>query len=259
MPASVTLERRDGATIIRYANAPTGFISNGGAAQLADAVQAGLDDAQTRVLILTGQDDVFIRHADVAQIARAAQAVADGAIQPASFIGAPFDRLGRLIERADKPVIAAINGVCMGGGFEIALACHMRIAQTSVQAIGLPEIRLDIFPGAGGPERLSRLIGPHRARLFMLDGSVVGADVALAQGLVDAVAPDALAAALEVAAGWAGRSQRAVAAILGLTQPDDGHAVDSVEAFGQLLRDDAAIRPRLARFTTDGEALDALP
>ncbi len=259
MPASVIVERRDGAAVIRYANAPTGVISNSGAAQLADAVQAALDDPLTRVLILTGQDNVFIRHADVAQIARAAQAVADGAIQPAGFIGAPFDRLGRLIEGADKPVIAAVNGACMGGGFEIALACHMRIAQASVEAIGLPEIRLDIFPGAGGPERLSRLIGPHRARLFMLDGSVVGAEGALARGLVDAVAPDALEAAREVAARWAGRSASAVAAILRLTQPDHGHAVDSIEAFGELLRDDADILPRLTRFVTDSEALDRLP
>lgn len=259
MPASVTVERRGAASIIRYANAPSGFISNGGAAQVAEAVQAALDDPEARVLILTGQDDVFIRHADVAQIARAAQAVADGAIQPASFVGAPFDRVGRLIESADKPVIAAINGVCMGGGFEIALACHMRIARASVDAIGLPEIRLDIFPGAGGPERLSRLIGPHRARLFMLDGSVVGAEAALAHGLVDAVAANALDAALDVAARWSGRSPHAVAAILRLTRPDNAHAEQSVRAFAQLLQDDAAIRPRLARFVADSEALDRLP
>lgn len=259
MAASVTLERRAAASIIRYANAPSGYISNGGAAQMADAVQAALDDPETRTLILTGQDDVFMRHADVAQIARAAQAVADGTIQPASFVGAPFDRLGRLIEGAAKPVIAAVNGVCMGGGFEIALACHMRIAQASVEAIGLPEIRLDIFPGAGGPERLSRLIGPHRARLFMLDGSVVGADAALVQGLVDAVAVNALDAALNVAACWSERSPHAVAAILRLTRPANAHAEPSVRAFAQLLREDADIRPRLARFVADSEALDRLP
>lgn len=259
MAASVTLERRAGVAVIRYANAPGGFISNGGAAQLAEVVQAALDDPDTRALILTGQDDVFIRHADVAQISRAAQAVADGAIQPDSFVGAPFDRLGRLIEGADKPVIAAINGVCMGGGFEIALACHMRIAQSSVEAIGLPEVRLDIFPGSGGPERLSRLIGPHRARLFILDGKVVVAEAALAQGLVDAVAPDALAAALDIAARWGGRSAQAVAAILRLTRPDSAHAEQSVRAFAQLLQEDAAVRPRLDRFIADNEALDRLP
>lgn len=259
MPASVTTERRGAASVIRYVNAPTGFISNGGAGQLADAVQKALDDPVTRVLILTGHDDVFIRHADVAQIARAAEALADGEIQPVSFIGAPFDRLGRLLECADKPVIAAINGVCMGGGFEIALACSMRIAQASVEAIGLPEIRLDIFPGAGGPERLSRLIGPHQARLFMLEGRVVSAVPALTLGLVDTVAPDALDAALDVAARWGERSPQGVAAILRLTRPDSAHAEGSVSAFAELLRDDATIRPRLARFAADSEALDRLP
>ncbi|MBN9478885.1 MAG: enoyl-CoA hydratase/isomerase family protein [Bordetella sp.] len=259
MPASVTVEQAAAVAVIRYADAPTGLISNGGAARLAEAVQAALDDPAIRALILTGRDDVFIRHADVAQIARAAEALDAGAIQPASFVGAPFDRLGRMIEGADKPVIAAINGACMGGGFEIALACHMRIAQASVAAIGLPEIRLDLFPGAGGPERLARLVGPHRARLFMLEGAVVTAEAALAQGLVDAVAPDALNAALDAAARWTGRSASAVAAVLRLTRPPAGHAEGSVLAFGELLRDQAALRPRLARFIADGEALDRLP
>ena len=94
----------------------------------------------------------------------------------------------------DKISVAAVNGPAFGGGCELALACDLRIASTAA-TFGLPEVRLGILPGAGGTQRLPRLIGPGRAKMMLL-GTTVGAEQALAWGLVNrTVEPDALAAA----------------------------------------------------------------
>ncbi|MFM9936253.1 MAG: enoyl-CoA hydratase/isomerase family protein [Novosphingobium sp.] len=256
---SVTQDVQATTAVIRFASDPCGTITNKGAGMLADAVEAVLADPAIRTVVLTGAaPGVFIRHADVGQIARAAQALADGRTSPEAFLSAPFQRLGALLDGARKPVIAAINGVCMGGGFEIALACTMRVAGAEVAAIGLPEIRIDIFPGAGGTQRLARLIGRHRARLFMLAGAVVDARQAAAAGLVDEVATDPLVRALELAADFAQRSPDAVAAIMALTAADDAAGLqDEALAFAAVLGA-PGVQARLERFVADGDALDRL-
>lgn len=255
--------RRQGAVaIIAYHNPPSGLIPNKGATLLADALRAALDDPAVRAVVLTGgQEGVFIRHADVSQIVRAAEALQAGAIAPESFVDAPFPRLGALIEAADKPVIAAIDGVCMGGGFEIALCCMTRIIGAGVTAIGLPEIRIGIFPGSGGTQRLPRLIGTHRARRFMLDGAVIDAAAALELGLVDEVASNALERAIEVAEDYAARPSQAVAAILRLTR--DNPPAERLQAelvtFAELLRDDGAATDIMRDFVEQGGALQDMP
>ena len=256
---SVTQDVQATTAVIRFASDPCGTITNKGAGMRADAVEAVLADPAIRTVVLTGAaPGVFIRHADVGQIARAAQALADGRTSPEAFLSAPFQRLGALLDGARKPVIAAINGVCMGGGFEIALACTMRVAGAEVAAIGLPEIRIDIFPGAGGTQRLARLIGRHRARLFMLAGAVVDARQAAAAGLVDEVATDPLVRALELAADFAQRSPDAVAAIMALTAADDAAGLrDEALAFAAVLGA-PGVQARLERFVADGVALDRL-
>lgn len=258
----IRTERRGAVAILAYHNPPDGVIPNKGAALLQHALMPLLDDSAVRAVVLTGgQDGVFIRHADVSQIVRAAQALADGAITPQSFIDAPFPRLGALIEGADKPVIAAIDGPCMGGGLEIALCCMMRVAGAQVQAIGLPEIRIGIFPGSGGTQRLPRLIGRDRARRFMLDGAVVDAAKALELGIVDEVAPSALDRALEIAQGFAARSAQAVTAIMQLTRnaPSAGQLQAELLAFADLLRTDRAAGAMMARFVEGGGALQDIP
>lgn len=258
----VEVERQGRVAIIRYSDPPLHTIRNSGAALIDAALNECLADDSIRVIVLTGGSaDVFIRHADVAQIARAADALADGLIEPASFVDAPFPRLMRTLDNAEKPVIAAINGTCMGGGLEIALGCTMRIAASRVDHIGLPEIRIDIFPGSGGTQRLWRLLGWHRARLFMLRGEVVNAARAASLGLVDEVVESALDRAIEVAQELATRNPGAVAAILRLTRVRDADAGLNEEllTFAALLRDDPAVRARLARFVQEGERLDRLP
>ena len=95
-----------------------------------------------------------------------------------------------MIERCGKPVIACINGVALGGGLELALACTFRLASDTAQ-LGLPEVRLGLIPGYGGTQRLPRLIGPGAALQMMLTGRIVKAQEALQLGLVQEVLPAA--------------------------------------------------------------------
>lgn len=100
----------------------------------------------------------------------------------------------RRIETMEKPVIAAINGYALGGGLELAMACHLRIASSTAR-LGQPELKLGIVPGFGGTQRLPRLVGKGRALEMLLTGDPVGADEALSMGLVNrVVAPDQLLA-----------------------------------------------------------------
>ncbi len=107
------------------------------------------------------------------------------------------------------PVIAAINGTALGGGLELALACDIRVAARDA-ALGLPETRWGILAGAGGTQRLARLIGPGAAKRLMYTAEPVTGDEALRLGLVEAVADDPLAAALDIAEQVARNSPRAV-------------------------------------------------
>ena len=257
---TVTTSFEGSIAVIRFVSQPNGMISNKGAVLLADAIGPVLADAAIRGVIITGGvSDVFIRHANVAQIARAARALDAGETSPDAFLDAPFQRLVGMLDQARKPVIAAINGVFMGGGFEIALACTTRIAGAGVVAIGLPEIRIDIFPGAGGTQRLARLIGRHRARLFIIEGRVLNAKAALAAGVIDEIATDPLARAMELALGFAKRTPEAVAAVMDLTAEDDAAGLrHEAIAFAAILGV-PGVRGRLEQFDALGEALDLLP
>lgn len=257
----VTVEHDGPVAIIRFSNIPSGLISNKGASMLADSIGQELERDATRCLVLSGgQDDVFIRHADVSQIRRAGDAVASGAVLSEAFASSPFARIGHMLDAAEKPVIAAINGACMGGGLEIALACTLRIAATRCGPIGLPEIRLGIFPGAGGIARMARLIGAHRARRFALDGAIVEAEQAAALGIVDELAEDPVARAVDLANVYAGRNPAAVSAIMELAavEDDDAAIERSMVRFGELIGGSCELRHRLDAFTAGKRRLDEL-
>lgn len=256
------VEQRGAVAVVRFNNPPSGLIAMKGAAHLADSIEDLFRDSSVRVIVLTGGlPGVFIRHADVSQILRAGEALAAKRVEPAGLIASPFARLNRLCETAPVPVIAAINGTCMGGGLEIALCCTYRIACRSVAEIGLPEIRLGIFPGSGGIRRLGRLIGVHQARAFILRGVVVAAQQALAMGLVDEIADSAVARAVELADELAGRSPAAVRAImeLGRATDLDVGSWEGATRFAALLRDHPEIRERLRTFVVGSESLDTIP
>lgn len=157
----VSTEDRAAVRVITYANAPFGTMTAAGAAEMFHAVAAAGEDPSARAIIITGGiPGIFIRHYDVGELSDAADATERGAPRPPSPSGPRppgFHALTDLIAAVEKPVIAAINGLCMGGGFELSLACDLRIAGNAVPSIGLPETRIGIFPGGGGTQRFRRL------------------------------------------------------------------------------------------------------
>ena len=227
--ALVQTEQRGGAAIITYANPPLGTMTAAGAAEMFAATQAAIDDPAARCIIFTGGlPDIFIRHYDVGELTVLGDTLAKAPPRPAlppsdsqPSQGQPavgFLGLTDMVAGCGKPVIAAINGLCMGGGFELTLACDLRIAGRSVPSIGLPETRVGIFPGGGGTQRLPRVIGEAKALEMILRGLVVNAEQALALGLVHEVADDPLARALEIAAEFAARPPEGLAYAKRLTR-----------------------------------------
>lgn len=136
-----------------------------------------------RAIILTGAGRAFVAGADIAE-------VAEGAESPAGLeaLSQAGTRVFSKIERLNKPVIAAINGFALGGGLELALACHIRVASEGAK-FGLPEAKLGLIPGYGGTQRLPRLIGTGRAMQMILTAGMIDANTALSYGLVNAVYP----------------------------------------------------------------------
>lgn len=257
---AVSTERDGRVAVIAFLPAADGTISNKGAALLANGIETLIADEGVGAIIVKGAaPGVFIRHANVAQIVRAAEALARGEVDEAAFAGSPFARLCAMLDQSPKPVIAAIGGVCMGGGFEIALACTMRIASPDVTHVGLPEIRIGIPPGAGGPQRLARLIGAHRARLFALQGLTVDAAKAERLGVIDLVASDPLAAATEAARGFASRDPGVVAELMRQMRADDAALIeDNLLGFARCLRQ-APASEAMSAFLASGAGLETLP
>jgi enoyl-CoA hydratase len=148
--------------------------------ELEEAFDSIAKDKTVRAIVITGAGEkAFVAGADIAQIAEM-----DGAAgqQFAKYGQAVFNK----IENFKKPVIAAVNGFALGGGCELALACHLRIAADTAK-FGLPEINLGIIPGYGGTQRLPRVIGHSRALQMMLTGDMVDAATAENYGLVNQV------------------------------------------------------------------------
>lgn len=208
---NITSQDNGSATIISFANSNRGYLTAEGCGQLKAAVDEASKNEAVRAIIITGERDVFIRHYDVSEILSAAEAVAAGHVDRSAFEAGPFVELMGTIVDAPKPVIAAINGTCMGGGFELALACDFRIAKRGIKHIGLPESRIGIIPGGGGTQRLPRLIGEARALEFILLGQTVSAEDAKEMGLVTAISNDPAGAALELSKQISARGMDAVA------------------------------------------------
>lgn len=150
--------------------------------ELLDELPAVIDSPDIRCIVVRGTGRFFVAGADIA--------VMRNLTESTQHAMRPWVDVQNLLAAAPKPVIAAINGHALGGGAELALACDMRV-MTESATIGFPEISLGLFPGAGGSQRLPRLIGAHRATLLMIDGERLPAARALDIGLVDRVFSDA--------------------------------------------------------------------
>lgn len=149
--------------------------------ELHDAFEALDADPGIRVMILRGSGDkAFVAGADISEFA--AYGVEEGRDLSASGQELLFD----FVEQLGTPVIAAVNGFALGGGLELAMSCHFRVASTNAK-MGLPEVSLGVIPGYGGTQRLPELIGKGRAMELVMTGGMVGAERAYAMGLVNHV------------------------------------------------------------------------
>jgi len=220
----VTTQDHGAVRLIIYANPPFGTMTAAGSNEMYETMTTALETLAVRAIVITGGlPDVFIRHYDVGELSAMSEGLA-GAQPPPQAPPPPAARspgflgLTDLIAAADKPVIAAINGLCMGGGFELSLACDLRIAGREVEAIGLPETRIGIFPGGGGTQRLPRIIGEARALEMILRGQTVTGARAAELGLVHEAVSDPKARALEIAAELATRGAEGLAFAKRLTR-----------------------------------------
>ncbi|QKZ15536.1 enoyl-CoA hydratase-related protein [Spirosoma sp. KUDC1026] len=166
-------------------SAPMNVLNDESIPQFEAALQRAYDDDTVSGLIITSAKPEFVAGADLKMILRNSEK------NPAEIrkISSELNRIFRSMETSGKPVVAAINGTALGGGYEICLACHQRIALNNPKTlIGLVEVTIGLLPGAGGTQRLPRLVGVETALPLMLEGRRVNVPEALQLGLIDDVA-----------------------------------------------------------------------
>lgn len=153
-------------------------------ADLKTAFEDARDDASVRGVVLTGAGDkAFAAGADIAEMSNYTAVEAEAATRRAQGVT-------ELIENLGKPVIAAVNGFALGGGCELAMACTIRLAAVTAK-FGQPEVKIGIMPGAGGTQRLPRLVGKGRALQLILTAEIIGAQEGYRIGLVNEIVPNA--------------------------------------------------------------------
>jgi enoyl-CoA hydratase/carnithine racemase len=178
----VRLEVADGIGTIRLDRPPVNALNDQVTAELAEAARVAAAD-EVRAVVIYGGEKVFAAGADIKVMAQA------GYAEMTSRSRRLQDTMD-LVAGLGKPVVAAITGYALGGGLELALAADFRVAGERAR-VGQPEILLGVIPGAGGTQRLTRLVGPAKAKDIVFTGRMVAAAEALEIGLVDRVVPDA--------------------------------------------------------------------
>ncbi|HLG28995.1 MAG TPA: enoyl-CoA hydratase [Candidatus Brocadiales bacterium] len=173
-------------TTVTIANPPANALSAQVMAELNKALDELAVNGEARVIIITGSGKFFSAGADIKEISALASSPQTDKLAKFSANG---QQLLNKIQYYEKPVIAAINGFCLGGGLELAMACHIRIASEQAK-LGQPEINLAIIPGFGGTQRLPRIVGRAKAIQMILTGDMITANEALSIGLVDCVSPE---------------------------------------------------------------------
>ena len=174
--------------VITLKNPPVNALSQGLRAAIADGVERATSDESIRAVVIVGSGSAFCGGADVSEFGL-----------PVMSASPSLADLFALIENSPKPVVAAINGLALGGGLELAMACHYRVAAAAAQ-LGQPEVKLGILPGAGGTQRLPRLVGVERALNMIVSGNPVSARELAKTELLDSTAEgDVLPAAIAFA------------------------------------------------------------
>ena len=228
----------DRIAVLSYDNPPMNYLGGAGLHQFGRALDEARHAHPAALIITSAVPDQFITHFSVEDILAGQQK-----IQERGPLG--NQRAQLMLERLcdlPQPVIAAMRGDTMGFGYELALACDFRVAQRGDFRIGLPEVRMGIIPGAGGSQRLARLVGAARALDLIMRARVLTPEEALAQGLVNEVAEDALDAALRLARELAALPPVAVA--MAKTAVYGGRDIDMAAALR--VERDASYRAKLA-------------
>lgn len=177
---TINVELKDGIVVLTMNNPPVNQLSEHFVKELAAALTSAYQDEDVKAIVLTGTDKNFIAGADITQLQKitSREEIIGPVLESTRFISS--------IETGPKPVVAAINGNCLGGGLEIAMASHYRIAVGGIN-LGQPEVQIGLIPGAGGTQRLPRLIGLRYALEMITTGKPIKAEVALQRMLVDEV------------------------------------------------------------------------
>jgi 3-hydroxyacyl-CoA dehydrogenase len=178
---SVDLDRRGRIAVLTINNPPVNALSQHVRQGLRDGVTQAIADATVGAIVITCAGRTFIAGADITEFGK-----------PPREPG--LHEVLDLIESSPKPVVAAVHGTALGGGLEVTLACHYRVGVRTAR-FGLPEVRLGLLPGAGGTQRLPRVVGVEKALQMIVSGDPIGADAALNHGLIDAIVDGDLTAA----------------------------------------------------------------
>ncbi|RQP12808.1 MAG: enoyl-CoA hydratase [Chryseobacterium sp.] len=220
--ATITINRPESLNAL---NAPT-------INELSEALSRLSDDSNIRVLILTGSGaKAFVAGADIKEFSDYSTAEAEAMSRRG------HEQLFDKIENLNKPVIAAINGFALGGGLELALACHIRYASENAK-LGLPEVTLGLIPGYGGTQRLPKLIGRGLANEMIFSAKMITAERAARIGLVNEVLPqeELLEKTMELAKVIAANSPLAIREAIAAVNASDGADgyEKEIQAFGKL-------------------------
>ncbi len=178
---SVSLDRRGAVALVTVDNPPVNALSHHVRVGLRDGLRQAVGDAGVAAVVIACAGRTFIAGADITEFGKPPQ-------EPILW------QVLDVIEQSPKPVVAAIHGTALGGGLEVALACHWRVSVTTAR-LGLPEVKLGLLPGAGGTQRLPRVVGVEKALAMIVSGDAIGAEEAKRHGLLDEVFQGDLAAA----------------------------------------------------------------
>jgi enoyl-CoA hydratase len=212
------LERRDRVALLTLDRpGRLNAIGSDTVAQLHAALDVIEADPSLRAIVVTGAGRAFSAGADITELDSLS-----GPVEFAGFLQRITDVLDRLAA-CPVPSVAAVNGLALGGGFEVALACDLRLAAAGAR-FGVPEIKLGLLPGAAGTQRLARLLPAPVAKYLLMTGEPIAADEALRHGIVNDVVDDAVAAAFRLAGSLADGPPQALAAAkrlvdVGVTMP----------------------------------------
>jgi 3-hydroxyacyl-CoA dehydrogenase len=174
--------------VITFGDAPVNGLGHATRLELAAAIDAAIADPMLSAIVVTGANGLFSAGADIKEFGT-----------PKALAAPDLRELIALVESSPKPVVAAIDGVCFGGGFELALGCHYRVASAAAK-LGLPEVKLGLLPGAGGTQRLPRIIGIEPALNMIVSGEPIPALMFKGSRLLETVVDGAVvAAAIDIA------------------------------------------------------------